>query len=145
MALYCAYGSEMPTEAVLDLALRSGIRCYLPRLRDGGMQWVLTTRSTRLLRNRYGIAEPWPPRPRALLRDLHLVLVPLLGFDSNGTRLGTGGGYYDRRLAGHLSRPRRVGWAFALQEVSQLPREPWDLPLHAVCTERGWLRCTPHF
>jgi 5-formyltetrahydrofolate cyclo-ligase len=143
VALYHAYGSEMPTDAVIELAQRCGKRCYLPRLHAGRMQFVLTTARTRLMRNRHGIAEPWPARPRAPLRHLQLVLVPLTGFDRQGTRLGTGGGYYDRRLAAHLLRPRRIGWAYALQEVAQLPREAWDLPLHAVCTERGWLGCTP--
>ena len=66
-----------------------------------------------------------------------VILMPLLGFDRLGTRLGYGGGYYDRTLAAMEKRPRLIGFAFALQEVDHIPREPHDVPLDAVVTENG--------
>lgn len=70
-----------------------------------------------------------------------LVLVPLLGFDTTGHRLGWGKGYYDRFLAGAAGSagPFAVGIAFACQKVAAIPSEPHDVRLDAVLTERGLL------
>jgi 5-formyltetrahydrofolate cyclo-ligase len=66
-----------------------------------------------------------------------VIVMPLLGFDSRGTRLGYGGGYYDRTLAKLGKRPRLIGLAFSVQEISEIPHEPHDIPLDAVVTEKG--------
>jgi len=66
-----------------------------------------------------------------------IILMPLLGFDRYGTRLGYGGGYYDRTLASLTRRPRLVGFAFARQEIDHIPRASHDVPLDAVVTELG--------
>jgi 5-formyltetrahydrofolate cyclo-ligase len=66
------------------------------------------------------------------------VLVPLVGFDRQLHRLGQGAGYYDRVFKA-LSDARRIGLAWSVQECADLPQDPWDVPLHAVATERGWL------
>lgn len=66
-----------------------------------------------------------------------VMLMPLLGFDRHGTRLGYGGGYYDRTLARLSKKPRLIGFAFALQEFDQIPRQAHDVPLDAVVTEKG--------
>lgn len=66
-----------------------------------------------------------------------VIVMPLLGFDSRGTRLGYGGGYYDRTLAKLGKRPRLIGLAFSAQELSEIPHEPHDIPLDAVVTEKG--------
>ncbi|HQZ13791.1 MAG TPA: 5-formyltetrahydrofolate cyclo-ligase [Devosia sp.] len=67
-----------------------------------------------------------------------VVLMPLLGFDKHGTRLGYGGGYYDRTLAMLEKPPRLIGFAFAVQEVDFVPRESHDVPLDGVVTEAGY-------
>jgi 5-formyltetrahydrofolate cyclo-ligase len=66
-----------------------------------------------------------------------VILMPLLGFDKRGTRLGYGGGYYDRTLERLSKRPRLVGLAFAAQELEDIPREAHDVPLDTIVTERG--------
>jgi 5-formyltetrahydrofolate cyclo-ligase len=66
-----------------------------------------------------------------------IVLMPLLGFDKRGTRLGYGGGYYDRTLERLSKRPRLVGLAFAAQELDDIPREAHDVPLDTIVTEHG--------
>jgi len=63
--------------------------------------------------------------------------MPLLGFDKRGTRLGYGGGYYDRTLGTLSKRPRLVGIAFAIQELPEIPREAHDVPLDMIVTEDG--------
>jgi 5-formyltetrahydrofolate cyclo-ligase len=66
-----------------------------------------------------------------------LVIIPLLGFDKTGTRLGFGKGYYDRTIAVMDKRPTLVGYAFAAQELDSIPREPHDVPLDYLVTEAG--------
>jgi 5-formyltetrahydrofolate cyclo-ligase len=71
-----------------------------------------------------------------------VVIVPLLAFDARGYRLGYGGGFYDRTLAGLRARHAvlAVGFAFAAQEVDEVPIDLYDQPLDAVVTERGVIR-----
>jgi len=83
--------------------------------------------------NAYGIAEPLPTA-RAVVPDV--VLVPLLAFDDEGHRLGYGGGYYDRTFDS-LPQARRIGIAYAGQEVENVPREPHDHRLDMIVTEKG--------
>ncbi|MFN7591073.1 MAG: 5-formyltetrahydrofolate cyclo-ligase [Planctomycetota bacterium] len=87
------------------------------------------------------------PAPTAALVTPSLLLVPLLGFDARGQRLGWGKGYYDRYLAQRAAaaakppagRPFAVGVAFACQQVPAIPSEAHDVPLDAVLTEGGLL------
>jgi 5-formyltetrahydrofolate cyclo-ligase len=69
-----------------------------------------------------------------------VLLIPLLAFDAAGRRLGYGGGFYDRTLAGLPGR-FRLGCAFAVQQVDAVPVGPYDMRLDAVATENGVLRC----
>lgn len=82
----------------------------------------------------FGTLAPAEEAPRA---EPDVIIMPLLGFDKHGTRLGYGGGYYDRTLATLSKRPRLIGFAFALQEVDLIPREAHDVPLDAIVTEHG--------
>jgi 5-formyltetrahydrofolate cyclo-ligase len=75
--------------------------------------------------------------PLAPRGEPDIILMPLLGFDAAGTRLGYGGGYYDRTLAALHKRPKLIGLAFAVQELPLIPRESHDVPLDAVITESG--------
>ncbi|MFC0408070.1 5-formyltetrahydrofolate cyclo-ligase [Roseomonas elaeocarpi] len=81
----------------------------------------------------FGLREPPPEAPE---RRPDLLLVPLLGFDRRGHRLGYGAGYYDRTLES-LPGATALGFAFAEQEVAEVPTGPGDRPLHAIVTERG--------
>jgi 5-formyltetrahydrofolate cyclo-ligase len=81
------------------------------------------------------------PGPNAAAVQPDLVVVPLLGFDANGHRLGWGKGFYDRYLASRGEAVRAVGLAFACQEVPTIPTEAHDRRLHGVLTERGWQPC----
>ncbi len=84
---------------------------------------------------RFGTRRPTGPE-----RVPDFVLVPLLAFDRRGRRLGYGGGYYDRTLAG-LPDATRLGCGFAAQEMDVVPAGPHDALLPAVATERGIVRC----
>ena len=77
------------------------------------------------------------PLPLAEAITPDLIVTPLLAFDAHGGRLGQGGGYYDRTFAA-LPGAIRVGFAYAGQELENLPAEPHDIRLHGVLTERGY-------
>ena len=84
-----------------------------------------------LIRERFGTVRP---TGEPMVPDL--LLVPLLAFDGGCRRLGYGGGFYDRTLAG-LSGRAAIGCAFAAQRVDRVAAEVHDIPLQAVATERG--------
>ncbi|MEO3429328.1 5-formyltetrahydrofolate cyclo-ligase [Pelagibius sp. CAU 1746] len=78
-------------------------------------------------------AERHPVRPTALL-------VPLVGFDEGGYRLGYGGGYYDRTLAALDPRPLTIGVGYACGRLATISPQPHDIPLDAIVTEAGVTR-----
>ena len=84
------------------------------------------------------LAEPQSEAPQG---TPDLVLLPLLAADRRGTRLGQGGGYYDRTLAALRAAGRvfAVGVAWDMQLVDRLPADPWDAPLDALATPSQWL------
>lgn len=80
------------------------------------------------------------PDELAAVVEPDVILMPLLGFDKHGTRLGYGGGYYDRTLGRISKKPKLIGFAFALQEFDHIPRDSHDVPLDAIVTEKGVTR-----
>jgi 5-formyltetrahydrofolate cyclo-ligase len=139
VAVYFAYGHEADLEHVIALARRRRCALYLPLITD-------FRRDSAMRINRYGIAEP-DPRHAAIIpaRHLDVVLLPLVGFDSHGWRLGSGAGFYDRSLH-HLRehrrwrRPKLIGVGYECQRVARLQPDRWDVPLDGMLTERGFQR-----
>ena len=141
IGLYAHMGSEVATDELRALALRRGCRLYLPRIINYRTYVMVFShdRGRRLRPSRIGINEP-PAGLDLDVRRLDVVLMPLVGFDSAGNRLGNGAGYYDRLLAGtgaSGTRPLLVGLGFECQRLAQLTTAPHDIPLDAVVSERG--------
>ena len=138
VALYLALGAELDTTPLLAALHARGISAYVPQLqRDHTMRFVKLARHTPRLRRHHGRRQAGCGHARRL-SQMDLVLLPLLGFDRQGHRLGQGGGYYDRALARCKDKhPRRIGVAYRLQERAAIPTQVWDMPLHAVLTENG--------
>lgn len=93
---------------------------------------------TPMQQNKYGIKEPVLACCNVIPTfDHDIILMPLVGFDNQGNRLGMGGGYYDRSLSAIHSvktKPKLIGIAHDCQQVKQLPVQPWDIPLDAIIT-----------
>lgn len=141
VSLYVTRGPEVGTEPLRALARRRGCRVYLPRITDFAAQrMVLYRELQRPMRlNRFNIAEPLGAL-RVAPQALAVALMPLVGFDDHGNRLGNGAGYYDRLLAwrrGRRGAPLLVGIAFECQRCPPLQAAAHDVPLDAVITERG--------
>ena len=117
----------------------AGVRLCLPAVAETQAPLVFRQwrESDALAPDVLGITAP-PPDAAVLRPDL--VVVPLLGFDAEGGRLGQGGGYYDRTIAQlRLGGPVFIlGLAYAGQEMARLPGETHDQPLDAVLTEAGF-------
>ncbi|MCS6782161.1 MAG: 5-formyltetrahydrofolate cyclo-ligase [Gloeomargarita sp. SKYBB_i_bin120] len=90
------------------------------------------------------LPEPFPDAPPLTPQPGDLLLLPALAYDRQGYRLGYGGGYFDRLLAEpQWQGVHRVGVVFSAFLVPVLPRDPWDQPVQAVCTEAGWWAIDP--
>jgi 5-formyltetrahydrofolate cyclo-ligase len=149
IAAYLPADGEVETQPLIELAWRMGKQVYLPVLVPflGNRLWFARLEpDTRLVSNRYGIAEPeLIHRQRIAPQALDIVLAPLVGFDRDGNRLGMGGGFYDRSFAyllkrKHWRKPRLIGLAYGFQRLPRLPVQPWDVPLTAVVTDADWYR-----
>ncbi len=146
IALYLPHDGEIDLQPIIDEAWARNRRCYLPVLMPffkNRLWFVPYEREAPMVLNRYGIAEPdGNLRHRVKLWSIDLLLMPLVAFDDSGNRMGMGGGFYDRSFAyisqrGSWRKPHLLGTGFELQRVSRLTRQPWDIPLHSVVTERG--------
>jgi 5-formyltetrahydrofolate cyclo-ligase len=143
IALYAPLREELDTAPLAALARSRGCTIYLPRIDRRAHTMRLIESGAPLRANHLGIDEPQGTRFIAA-RWLSLVFMPLVGFDGNGTRLGMGGGFYDRAFAfRHLRKvwggPRLIGLGFALQQVPSIAPEAHDVRLDAVVTEAGCL------
>ena len=147
IALYLPNDSEIDPRPLLLEAQRRGKATYLPVLNAWPRTRMVFQRITpneQLKPNRFGIAEPAFRHARQrCIWALDLILMPLVGFDEQGGRLGMGGGFYDRSLAyrsrrkkGH--KPTLLGLAHECQKVDRLPLASWDVSLEATVTDRGW-------
>jgi 5-formyltetrahydrofolate cyclo-ligase len=148
VAAYVAVRNEADLAPLIERALKLRCQVYLPRvvtLNAGRMEFRRFEGLRYLRRNPLGLLEPVASAPRISPRELDLVFVPLTAFDAQGNRLGTGGGFYDRRFAFLGSRrqwrkPRLIGVAYEMQRVPSVPAEPWDIVMDAVMTERRLYR-----
>jgi len=132
---------------VLQLRLPPGLVYCLPLLHGDLLRFAPWRAGDPLVTNRFGIPEP-DVEPAAGLRaeELALAVMPLVGFDATGQRLGMGGGWYDRSFAFRRDRgapPWLVGAGFAAQQVPALAAADWDVLPDAICTETTTLLRDP--
>ena len=146
VALYMPVAGELDPLPLLRHSRFRHSHCYLPvldRLRRGRLRFRYWQTRLGMASNQYGIAEPLGKRRQRALWALDLLIIPAVGFDREGNRLGMGGGYYDRTLADLQRRPRRpllvvVGYQFQCLAPGQLPVAPWDQPVDRVVTDSSW-------
>ena len=144
IASYISYGDEPNTSELNQAILAAGKKLLLPRIIEDrgevGLEWVPWNGDPQNLKERGRIFEPLGPADTDH-KQIDVVIVPALRVDSDGYRLGQGGGFYDRALA-HLA-----AWSIALifpEEISgqPLPRESHDIPVNAYATYDMVLRLT---
>ncbi len=140
IASYMSYGDEPDTSLLNRQLITAGKTLLLPRINGVDLEWVQWSGDLEELQVRKKILEP-KGATIASLEEIGVIIVPALRIDRSGYRLGQGGGFYDRAL------PRLQAWSIGLihpDEISStdLPQEPWDIPLHALATPDLILRFT---
>jgi 5-formyltetrahydrofolate cyclo-ligase len=147
VSLYIPMDGEIDPRLLLREAQRRGKATYLPVL----SAWPRTKMVFQRVRagekfrpNRFKIPEPCiNPRQQRKIWALDLILMPLVGFDNEGGRLGMGGGFYDRSLAYQARRkawqkPVLLGMAHECQKVGRLAQASWDVPLQGTVSDKRW-------
>lgn len=140
---YMSMGAEFETEAFVQRVLADGKRLVLPRVNRGERRldlFAVSDLEAGLAPGVWGILEPLPERCATVAATaVDFVLVPGLGFDGDGGRLGYGGGFYDRLLVA-MTTATRVAAAFSAQVVDAVPMTAHDQRVELVVTEDGLLR-----
>jgi 5-formyltetrahydrofolate cyclo-ligase len=139
VAGYWAMDGEIALHA-WQLALPAGVTYCLPVLHDDRcLRFAPWHAGQPLVQNRYGIPEPQVEADALLAPEaMRLVVLPLVGFDTRGQRLGMGAGWYDRSFAFRRESPAPpwlVGAGFAFQQLESIEAASWDVALDAICTE----------
>lgn len=146
---YWPVRNEVDTRPLITELWQRGALVLLPRCRagePGRMDFGCVACADELAPGPHSILEPGPGcrivegADPELLPDL--ALVPGVGFDRRGYRIGFGGGYYDRVLGSPLlARALNVGLCYGFQVVDRVPNEEFDRPVEALCTDREWIWC----
>jgi 5-formyltetrahydrofolate cyclo-ligase len=136
----------MPVDGEVDLGglaerlRRAGWSLALPVVGPNGtMAFHRWEPEGQLRPNRYGIDEPVGSDP-VRVEELDVVVMPAVGVDRQGNRLGFGAGFYDRALSDRPAGLLTVAAVFECQLVDRLEPQPWDVPVDVVVTERGVYR-----
>ena len=112
-----------------------------PRCVGKELSWHIWRPGDALHTGIYGILEPLSDAPKIDQLEVDLILVPAVGCDLRGYRLGYGGGYYDRMLSkAEWESKVAIGIIFEFSLLAQLPVDSWDQTLHGICTESGNLK-----
>lgn len=151
IGIYLAQAGEADLSRLIRYLWRKQRHCYLPCLhsiKPRQLLFVAYTPQTPLVANRLGILEPRNKRPISL-KQLDIILMPLVAFDAYGNRLGMGGGFYDYTLAAYKHRfnrqaPKLIGVAHSFQQVSHLTAQRWDVGLNAILTEQRIITRNSH-
>ncbi|HUX72970.1 MAG TPA: 5-formyltetrahydrofolate cyclo-ligase [Steroidobacteraceae bacterium] len=146
VAIYLPIDREADTALLVAAARRRGVKIFVPVVSDMRRRRLrFYPLAGRMRRGAYGILVPIGTSRAVDARWLDLIVVPVVGVDAGGCRLGMGGGFYDRALAFRSARrhwrgPRLIGLAFDCQRVASVCAQPWDLRLDMLATETGLIR-----
>ena len=136
---YAAAANEIDPSSFVAAALRAGKAVYFPRRVGDGLEFLRATPDT-LRPSSHGLLEPVTGEPLAGHAAGIVFIVPGLGFDERGARLGRGAGCFDRALPRYAGAVR-VGLAYEFQVLPFLPEAPWDVRMDSVVTDarvRAW-------
>lgn len=136
---FVSYGAEPYTHAMLQRALQSGKRVFVPRCKDRGeMDLVQLCSFDELKPGMYGILEPDVGAPAENIGDLDFAVLPAIACGKDGSRLGQGGGYYDRFLEKYTGKHCVLCFEEFLLET--IPTEAHDRRMQCIVTERQVIR-----
>ena len=138
---YVSYDSEVFTHNIIKDALDDKIVAVpISNKKDNTLSLSILESWDDLVEGSYGILEPRKDCIKEIsIDEIDLIIVPGVGFDENGNRLGHGKGYYDRLL--EKTKKVSVGLAFELQIVKNIPTDRNDVPVDMIITEERIIKC----
>ena len=141
VALYAPVNDEAPATRLAEALVAEGKQLCLPRMIDrmGTMEFRAWFPGDPLEDGPFSTRHPGHG---SAICHPEAIIAPLLAFDNMLMRLGQGGGYYDRAFA-RYEQALRIGLAWSVQQIEQVPADPWDLPLQLVITERSLIEPAP--
>ena len=138
---YVSFSSEVDTHFLINKAVSDGKKVYVPKVfGKESMEFYRINDINELSAGNYGILEPDETKSEELSMvhgKKYLLILPGVAFDKNFTRLGYGGGYYDRFLAKYVDfNINKVMLAYESEKTEyDLPREEYDIPADVILTE----------
>jgi len=143
--LFASFRTEVDTAELIKASLSAGKHVVLPKVKKDTQELLLyeITDFGQLSPGYMNIPEPVVQDVQMSINDVELVIIPGAGFDISGSRIGFGGGYYDRLLAGLQKPVPVIAPAYEEQVVDSLPSEPHDIRVQMIVTDSRLIRCTP--
>ena len=146
IGVYWSMGSELRLDGFVRAAQKRGAKLYLPYIEPRSRRMWFTPYPAdgvkqERKRGRAKLHVPQFAGRKIRVHGLSILLVPIVGIDHEGYRLGQAGGYYDATLSAmkHRLQAKIIGVGFACQLVDRLPHEAHDVPLDGFVSERGAL------
>lgn len=133
---YYPVGSEVRTQKILAIAMKSSRVVALPRTEGDNIRFYRISSNTDLVRGKFGIKEPRGSPSSCVSETIDLLLVPGILFDIQGYRIGYGYGYYDRFIAIRRNSIAIIGLAYELQLREKIPRCDGDQKVDVLVTEK---------
>jgi 5-formyltetrahydrofolate cyclo-ligase len=136
--VYTSKEKEVNTADLITTLLERGNPVVVPIIVKEDITLRLSFLKDRsfLVPSTFGVPEPIGSEIPATGDDVDTIILPMLGFDRTGRRIGYGAGYYDRFLAKNR-KLRKIGIAFSCQEYENLPVDENDVPMDCIITEEG--------
>jgi 5-formyltetrahydrofolate cyclo-ligase len=140
---YVSYDNEVNTHNMIKKCLSLGKNVVVPicDAEDSSMSLSKIEKWSDLEPGSFNILEPKMDKIREVtIYDIDLTIIPGIGFDEQGFRLGHGFGYYDKLLK-DSTNAINIGLAFEIQIVEKIPIETHDLPVDLIITEKRVIKC----
>lgn len=145
--IYVSFDSEINTRGIISKALMENKKIYVPRteFKTRIMDSVEIKSLDNLVESEYGILEPSISEPHIDPNELDLIIVPGVGFDRQGGRMGYGAGFYDRYFSkinkDNIKKIMKVALAYEFQTLEKVPMNDQDIPVDCIITENEVISC----
>lgn len=142
IGIYWPFRGEYDFRPIAEYFLQHGATLALPEVveKDQPLRFREWRPDTPMKNGAYGIPVP----DDSPIVRLDAIIVPMVGFDPQGYRLGYGSGYYDRTLATYERQPLTIGIAFELQRLPDIYPQAHDISMHYIVTEAGIFQTKAH-
>ncbi|MBX3616774.1 5-formyltetrahydrofolate cyclo-ligase [Nitrosomonas sp.] len=142
IGIYWPFRGEYDFRPIAEYFLQRGATLALPEVVEKFQplrfrEWLP---DMSMINGAYGIPAP----DNTPIVRLDAIIVPMVGFDPQGYRLGYGSGYYDRTLATYEHQPLTIGIAFELQRLPDIYPQAHDISMHYIVTEAGIFQTKAH-